>query len=216
MKILVAFVFSYLSVSAVSQEFAIQNTRENIAYAGIPCYLRCVVNGYPSKSVGLTADNGFIKNNGSGDFVFVSKEPGPAILTVWVLTLKAKKKIGTYPYRIHKPPPLKAMIGSSLGGYVTNTFLVAMGGVRATSFPDYCTESPVLIVSFSAKAFFNDSSVFTFGNAGPQWQASNITKLQTLRPGSTIVFYNILGRFYNGNMHKADDLTFTITDNLKK
>lgn len=214
MRYFLAMLFSYFSISAISQEFAIENTRENVAYRGIPCYLRCVVNGYSSKSVSLATDNGFIKNGTElGTFVFIPETIGTANIIVSVLTSKAKKKIGNYAYRVRESPPARAMVGSSSGGNITRVQLIAMGGIVATSFPEYCTDaSPLHIVSFSAKAFHNGICVFTFDNAGAMWNESIVSKLKKLNPGATLVFHNIVGRSGYGRLQKADDLTFTITD----
>jgi len=182
----------------------------NVIYAGIPNPFSVSAAGFPMESVRATIDGGSISGSNGKYTVNV---PGTQVgkeLSINVSATNAGKTInlGAQRFRVKALPTPKAMVKGKSGGNI-DVEALASAGVMDTQLEDFVFDVKYRVVRFSATFINPRSDAVTIQNSGGSFSGQVKGALNSIKPGATVLFKDIVCEGPDGRQKVLDGITFS-------
>lgn len=182
----------------------------NVIYAGIPNPFSVSAAGFPLESVKATVEGGSI-SGGNGKFMvnvggaMVGKE-----LNINVSAASGGKtlNLGSQRFRVKALPTPKAMVKGKSGGNVDLEWLVSAGLID-TQLDDFVFDVKYKVVRFAATFINPRSDAVTIQNSGGSFSGQVRGALNSIKPGATVIFKDIVCEGPDGRSRVLDGITFS-------
>ncbi len=210
-KIIVIIFFSLLGLLVFSQancNFAIEQTKFNYFYIGIPNHIKIVVNNLSADKISVSVSNGEIKKIEGCLYEVVVKEGYETKISVFD---KNEKLIGENVYKcIYIPEPKISIAGYNGGNIEYNEFIEA----KTIDIESFDRNLTYKIVSFCFSAIIDGFTyeVQNTGNFISSQQKSLVTELLNSEKTTNKKFYveNIKVVYPDGTIKIGQSLSFNV------
>lgn len=181
----------------------------NVIYAGIPNPFSVSAAGFPLESVQASMAGGSI-SGGSGKYmVNVGGAQVGKTLSINVSATTGGKtlNLGSQQFRVKALPTPKAYIKGKSGGNVPLEWIEG-AGVLETQLEDFVFDVKFKVLRFSTTFINPRSDAVTMQNSGAGFGAQIKGALNSLKPGATIIFKDIVCEGPDGRQKVLDGITF--------
>ncbi|SMC70255.1 type IX secretion system motor protein PorM/GldM [Pedobacter nyackensis] len=182
----------------------------NVIYAGIPNPFSVSAAGFPLESVNANISGGSIKKVGSGQYsVSVGGDQVGKTLSINVSASNGGKtlNLGAQQFRVKALPTPRAYIKGKSGGNVPLEWMEGAGAID-TQLEDFVFDVKFRVVRFSATFINPRSDAVTVTNNGGGFSGQVKGALNSLKPGATIIFKDIVCEGPDGRQKVLDGITF--------
>ncbi|WP_335337979.1 type IX secretion system motor protein PorM/GldM [Pedobacter sp. PACM 27299] len=182
----------------------------NVIYAGIPNPFSVSAAGFPLESVKASMDGGTI-SGGSGKFtVNVSGAQVGKELNINVSASSGGKtlNLGSQKFRVKALPTPKALVKGKSGGSVDLEWL-ENAGLLDTQLDDFVFDVKYKVIRFAATFINPRSDAVTIQNSGAGFSGQVKGALNSIKPGATVVFKDIVCEGPDGRQRVLDGITFS-------
>jgi len=181
----------------------------NVIYAGIPNPFSVSAAGFPLESVRATISGGSISGSGGKYMVNV---PGSQIgkeLNINVSATAGGKtlNLGAQKFRVKALPTPKAFIKGKAGGNVDLEWLVASNQIE-TELEDFVFDIKYRVLRFSTTFINPRSDAVTVQNSGGSFSGQIKGALNSIKPGATVIFKDIVAEGPDGRQKVLNGITF--------
>jgi gliding motility-associated protein GldM len=181
----------------------------NVIYAGIPNPFSVSAAGFPLESVRASITGGSI-SGGNGKYVVnvggaqIGKE-----LNINVSASSGGKtlNLGSQRFRVKGLPTPKALIKGKSGGNVPLNWLVSSNAIE-TQLEDFVFDVKYKVIRFSTTFINPRSDAVTISNSGAGFNGQIKGALNSIRPGATVIFKDIVTEGPDGRQKVLDGITF--------
>jgi gliding motility-associated protein GldM len=181
----------------------------NVIYAGIPNPFSVSAAGFPLESVKASISGGSISGS-NGKF---SVNVGGALIgkevNINVSATNAGKTVnlGAQKFRVKALPTPKAFVRGKSGGNVDLEWLEASSQIE-TELEDFVFDLKYRVVRFAVTFINPKSDAVTIQNSGASFGGQVKGALNSLRPGATVIFKEIVTEGPDGRQRVLDGITF--------
>ncbi|WP_316822268.1 gliding motility protein GldM [Pedobacter gandavensis] len=182
----------------------------NVIYAGIPNPFSVSAAGFPLESVKATMQDGSI-SGGNGKFtVNVSGAQVGRELSINVSANTGGKllNLGSQTFRVKALPTPKALVKGKSGGSVDLEWL-ENAGLLDTQLDDFVFDVKYKVIRFAATFINPRSDAVTIQNSGAGFSGQVKGALNSIKPGATVVFKDIVCEGPDGRQRVLDGITFS-------
>ena len=182
----------------------------NVIYAGISNPFSVSAAGFPLESVNASISGGTMKKVGGGQYaVSVGGDQIGKTLNVTVSANSGGKtlNLGSQQFRVKALPTPKAMVKGKSGGNVPLEFLEGSSGID-TQLDDFVFDIKYRVIRFSATFINPRSDAVTIANSGGGFSGQIKGALNSLKPGATVIFKDIICEGPDGRQKNLDGITF--------
>jgi gliding motility-associated protein GldM len=182
----------------------------NVIYAGIPNPFSVSAAGFALESVSASISGGSINKVGSGQYsVSVGGDQVGKTLNITVSASNAGKSLnlGSQQFRVKALPTPRAYIKGKSGGNVPLEWMEGAGAID-TQLEDFVFDVKFRVVRFSATFINPRSDAVTVVNNGGGFTGQVKGALNSLKPGATIIFKDIVCEGPDGRQKVLDGITF--------
>jgi gliding motility-associated protein GldM len=181
----------------------------NVIYAGIPNPFSVSAAGFPLESVRASISGGSISGSGGKYMVNV---PGSQIgkeLNINVSATAGGKtlNLGAQKFRVKALPTPKAFIKGKSGGNVDLEWLVASNQIE-TELEDFVFDIKYRVLRFSTTFINPRSDAVTIQNSGGSFSGQIKGALNSIKPGATVIFKDIVAEGPDGRQKVLNGITF--------
>ncbi len=183
----------------------------NVIYAGIPNPFSVSAAGFPLESVNAGISGGSIKKVGSGQYsVMVGGDQIGKTLSISVSANNAGKtlNLGSQQFRVKALPTPKAFVKGKAGGNVALEWLEGAGQIE-TELEDFVFDIKYKVVRFSVTFINPRSDAVSMQNSGGGFSGQVKGALNSLKPGATVIFKDIVVEGPDGRSKVLDGITFS-------
>ncbi|MCD0487721.1 gliding motility protein GldM [Pedobacter sp. MC2016-14] len=183
----------------------------NVIYAGIPNPFSVSAAGFPLESVNAGISGGSIKKVGSGQYsVVVGGDQIGKTLNVSVSANSAGKtlNLGSQQFRVKALPTPKAFVKGKSGGNIPLETLESASQME-TELEDFVFDIKYRVIRFSVTFINPRSDAVTIPNTGGSFGAQVKGALNSLKPGATVIFKDIVVEGPDGRSKVLDGITFS-------
>lgn len=208
-KVLLFLCLVSFSGKAFSQQSVVTNPKLNILYYGVENPLEVFVNGYKSKDIKLSSDEGEIKTSGNqGNYEISPKKFG--IVTIKITSKKNPGKVlGISKWRVKNiPTPLATIAGKHSGEIQKAELLVQLGIVAY--LPNFDYEVRFIVTSYTFTVLKRNRTYVSYNAEGPLFSAQVKAALKNLEPGDSFIVSNIKGAGPNESVVDMAPVMFTV------
>ncbi|WP_316746373.1 gliding motility protein GldM [Pedobacter gandavensis] len=182
----------------------------NVIYAGIPNPFSVSAAGFPMESVKASIDGGTI-SGGSGKFtVNVSGSQVGKEVNINVSANSGGKSLnlGSQKFRVKALPTPKALVKGKSGGSVDLEWL-ENAGLLDTQLDDFVFDVKYRVIRFGATFINPRSDAVTIQNSGAGFNGQVKGALNSIKPGATVIFKDIVCEGPDGRQRVLDGITFS-------
>lgn len=182
----------------------------NVIYAGIPNPFSVSAAGFPLESVHATISGGSISGSNGKYTVNVPGTQVGKTLSVNVSASNGGKtlNLGTQQFRVKALPTPRAYVKGKSGGNVPLEF-ISGSNVLETQLEDFVFDVKFNVVRFAVTFINPRSDAVTMQNSGAGFSAQIKGALNSLKPGATIIFKDIVCEGPDGRQKVLDGITFS-------
>ena len=181
----------------------------NVIYAGIPNPFSVSAAGFPLESVKASIDGGSISGGNGKYMVNVGGGQIGKTLNVNVSANSGGKtlNLGSQQFRVKALPTPKAYVKGKGGGNVQLEFIESAGAIE-TQLEDFVFDVKFRVVRFAATFINPRSDAVTLQNSGGSFSGQVKGALNSLKPGATVIFKDIVCEGPDGRQKVLDGITF--------
>lgn len=196
MKFKKAALLAILSVRVLNvqaQQVAIENARNNYAYAALDCTLFIAANNLPCSSLFVKTNNGTIRREQGCEFIFTPKEVGPATIFVYKTSKNDTTLLQKRDYRIKSWPKQTAKLGGKVSGSIRSAIFKAQIGV-SVDVENFDISTRIPITSFRFKILRNGDVITDVKNIGEHFNEIAQKAQSQIRAGDVVMISEIFSR----------------------
>ncbi|HKG06960.1 MAG TPA: gliding motility protein GldM [Pedobacter sp.] len=181
----------------------------NVIYAGIPNPFSVSAAGFPLESVSATMAGGSISGSNGKYMVNVGGTQVGKTLSINVSATTGGKSLnlGSQQFRVKALPTPKAYVKGKSGGNVQLEWIEG-SNVLETQLEDFVFDVKFKVIRFSATFINPRSDAVTMQNSGAGFSGQIKGALNSLKPGATIIFKDIVSEGPDGRQKVLDGITF--------
>ncbi len=181
----------------------------NVIYAGIPNPFSVSAAGFPLSSVQASISGGSISGSNGKYTVNVGGAQIGKELNINVSASSGGKTInlGAQKFRVKGLPTPKAFIKGKSGGNVPLSFLSGSNAIE-TQLEDFVFDVKYKVIRFSTTFINPRSDAVTISNSGAGFGGPIKAALNSIRPGATVIFKDIVTEGPDGRQKVLDGITF--------
>lgn len=182
----------------------------NVIYAGISNPFSVSAAGFPLESVSASISGGSMTKVGSGQYsVMVGGNQVGKTLNINVSASNGGKalNLGSQQFRVKALPTPRAYIKGKSGGNVPLEWIEGAGAIE-TQLEDFVFDVKFRVVRFSATFINPRSDAVTIANSGGGFSGQIRGALNSIKPGATIIFKDIVCEGPDGRQKVLDGITF--------
>lgn len=181
----------------------------NVIYAGIANPFSVSAAGFPLESVRAGISAGSIKGANGKFMVNVGGDQIGKVVTVSVSASNAGKtlNLGNQQFRVKALPTPKAFIKGKSGGNVDLDWLARSNAIE-TELEDFVFDIKYKVVRFSTTFINPRSDAVTMQNSGGSFGSQVKGALNSIKPGATVIFKDIIAEGPDGRQKNLDAITF--------
>ncbi|RZK69124.1 MAG: gliding motility protein GldM, partial [Pedobacter sp.] len=181
----------------------------NVIYAGIPNPFSVSAAGFPLESVKASMEGGSISGSNGKYTVNVGGNQVGKTLSINVSAANEGKtlNLGSQSFRVKALPTPRAYVKGKSGGNVPLEWIESSGAIE-TQLEDFVFDVKFTVIRF-AVTFINpkaDAVTITCNGAGFNGQVKGA--LNSLKPGATVIFKDIVCEGPDGRQKVLDGITF--------
>lgn len=181
----------------------------NVIYAGIPNPFSVSAAGFPLESVRATISGGSISGSNGKYMVNVGGAQIGKELNINVSATSGGKtlNLGAQKFRVKALPTPKAFIKGKSGGNVDLEWLVASNQIE-TELEDFVFDIKYRVLRFSTTFINPRSDAVTVQNSGGNFSGQIKGALNSIKPGATVIFKDIVAEGPDGRQKVLNGITF--------
>jgi gliding motility-associated protein GldM len=181
----------------------------NVIYAGIPNPFSVSAAGFPLESVRATISGGSISGSNGKYMVNVGGAQIGKELNINVSATSGGKtlNLGSQKFRVKALPTPKAFIKGKAGGNVDLEWLVASNQIE-TELEDFVFDIKYRVLRFSTTFINPRSDAVTVQNSGGSFSGQIKGALNSIKPGATVIFKDIVAEGPDGRQKVLNGITF--------
>jgi len=181
----------------------------NVIYAGVPNPFSVSAAGFPLESVRATITGGSISGSNGKYVVNVGGGQIGKELNINVSASSGGKtlNLGSQRFRVKGIPTPKAYIKGKSGGNVPLNWLVGSNSIE-TQLEDFVFDVNFKVIRFSTTFINPRSDAVTISNSGAGFNGQIKGALNSIRPGATVIFKDIVTEGPDGRQKVLDAITF--------
>ena len=181
----------------------------NVIYAGVPNPFSVSAAGFPLESVRATISGGSISGSNGKYVVNVGGAQIGKELNINVSASSGGKtlNLGSQRFRVKGIPTPKAYIKGKSGGNVPLNWLVGSNSIE-TQLEDFVFDVNFKVIRFSTTFINPRSDAVTISNSGAGFNGQIKGALNSIRPGATVIFKDIVTEGPDGRQKVLDAITF--------
>jgi gliding motility-associated protein GldM len=181
----------------------------NVIYAGIPNPFSVSAAGFPLESVHASITGGSISGSNGKYVVNVGGAQIGKELNINVSANSGGKtlNLGSQRFRVKGIPTPKAYIKGKSGGNVPLNWLVGSNAIE-TQLEDFVFDVNFKVIRFSTTFINPRSDAVTISNNGAGFGGQVKGALNSIRPGATVIFKDIVTEGPDGRQKVLDAITF--------
>ena len=181
----------------------------NVIYAGVPNPFSVSAAGFPLESVRATINGGSISGSNGKYVVNVGGGQIGKELNINVSASSGGKtlNLGSQRFRVKGIPTPKAYIKGKSGGNVPLNWLVSSNSIE-TQLEDFVFDVNFKVIRFSTTFINPRSDAVTISNSGAGFNGQIKGALNSIRPGATVIFKDIVTEGPDGRQKVLDAITF--------
>lgn len=181
----------------------------NVIYAGIPNPFSVSAAGFPLESINATMEGGTISGSKGKYMVNVGGNQVGKTLSINVNSNTGGKSmnLGSQEFRVKALPTPKAYIKGKSGGNVALEFMESASLID-TQLEDFVFDVKFKVIRFSVTFINPRSDAVTLQNSGAGFSSQIKGALNSLKPGATIIFKDIVCEGPDGRQKVLDGITF--------
>ncbi|NQX43553.1 gliding motility-associated protein GldM [Pedobacter steynii] len=182
----------------------------NVIYAGIPNPFSVSAAGFPLESVKASMDGGTISGGNGKYTVNVAGSQVGKELNINVSASSGGKtlNLGSQRFRVKALPTPKALVKGKSGGSVDLEWLES-AGLMDTQLDDFVFDVKYRVIRFSATFINPRSDAVTIQNSGGGFSGQVKGALNSIKPGATVIFKDIVCEGPDGRQKVLDGITFS-------
>jgi gliding motility-associated protein GldM len=181
----------------------------NVIYAGIPNPFSVSAAGFPLESVRASITGGSISGSNGKYTVNVGGAQIGKELNINVSASSGGKtlNLGSQRFRVKGLPTPKALVKGKSGGNVPLNWLVSSNAIE-TQLEDFVFDVKYKVIRFSTTFINPRSDAVTISNSGAGFNGQIKGALNSIRPGATVIFKDIVTEGPDGRQKVLDGITF--------
>jgi gliding motility-associated protein GldM len=181
----------------------------NVIYAGIANPFSVSAAGFPLESVRASMDGGSISGSNGKYTVNVPGSQVGKTLSINVSASAGGKtlNLGSQQFRVKALPTPKPYIKGKSGGNVALEFIEG-ATVMDTQLEDFVFDVKFRVIRFAVTFINPRSDAVTMQNSGAGFSSQVRGALNSLKPGATIIFKDIVCEGPDGRQKVLDGITF--------
>ncbi|QNK62489.1 gliding motility protein GldM [Pedobacter sp. PAMC26386] len=182
----------------------------NVIYAGIPNPFSVSAAGFPLESVKASISGGSMSGSNGKYSVSVGGDLIGKVVNITVTANNAGKSVnlGSQQFRVKALPTPKAFIKGKSGGNVDLEWL-SRSNVIETELDDFVFDIKYKVVRFNATFINPRSDAVNIQNSGGSFSGQIKGALNSIKPGATVIFKDIIAEGPDGRQKNLDGITFT-------
>jgi len=182
----------------------------NVIYAGIPNPFSVSAAGFPLESVKAGISGGTINGSNGKFMVNVGSDQVGKVVNINVSANAGGKTInlGAQQFRVKALPTPKAFIKGKSGGSVDLEWLERSSQID-TELEDFVFDIKYKVIRFSVTFINPRSDAVTIPNSGGSFAGQVKGALNSIKPGATVIFKDIIAEGPDGRQKNLDGITFT-------
>ncbi len=181
----------------------------NVIYAGIPNPFSVSAAGFPLESVKASISGGSMSGANGKYMVNVGGSLIGKEVNINVTAANAGKTVtlGSQKFRIKALPTPKAMVRGKSGGSVEVEWLESASQME-TLLDDFVFDVKYRVLRFSATFINPRSDAVSISNSGSSFNNQIKGAMNSIRPGATVIFKDIVCEGPDGRQKVLDNITF--------
>jgi gliding motility-associated protein GldM len=181
----------------------------NVIYAGIPNPFSVSAAGFPLESVKASMPGGSITGSNGKFSVKVGADQVGKTLNISVSASNAGKtlNLGSQAFRVKALPTPKAFIKGKSGGNVDLEWL-SRANMIETQLDDFVFDITYKVIRFNTTFINPRSDAVTMANPGGSFGGQVKGALNSIKPGATVIFKDIVVEGPDGRQKSLDAITF--------
>jgi gliding motility-associated protein GldM len=181
----------------------------NVIYAGIPNPFSVSAAGFPLESVKASISGGSMSGANGKYTVNVGGALIGKEVNINVTASNAGKTVtlGSQKFRVKALPTPKAMVRGKSGGSVEVEWLESSNQME-TLLDDFVFDVKYRVLRFSATFINPRSDAVSIANSGSSFNSQIRGALNSIRPGATVIFKDIVCEGPDGRQKVLDNITF--------
>jgi gliding motility-associated protein GldM len=182
----------------------------NVIYAGIPNPFSVSAAGFPLESVKAAISGGSISGSNGKFMVNVGSDQVGKVVNINVSANAGGKtlNLGAQQFRVKALPTPKAFIKGKSGGSVDLEWLERSSQIE-TELEDFVFDIKYKVIRFSVTFINPRSDAVTIPNSGGSFAGQVKGALNSIKPGATVIFKDIIAEGPDGRQRNLDGITFT-------
>ncbi|MBB5635831.1 gliding motility-associated protein GldM [Pedobacter cryoconitis] len=182
----------------------------NVIYAGIPNPFSVSAAGFPLESVKASISGGSMSGSNGKYNVSVGGDQIGKVVNITVTASNAGKtlNLGSQQFRVKALPTPKAFIKGKSGGNVELEWL-SRANVIETELDDFVFDIKYKVIRFNATFINPRSDAVNIPNNGGSFSGQIKGALNSIKPGATVIFKDIIAEGPDGRQKNLDGITFT-------
>ncbi|RAJ29761.1 type IX secretion system motor protein PorM/GldM [Pedobacter cryoconitis] len=182
----------------------------NVIYAGIPNPFSVSAAGFPLESVKASISGGSMSGSNGKYSVSVGGDQIGKTLHINVTANNAGKTVnlGSQEFRVKALPTPKAFVKGKSGGSVDLEWLARSGAIE-TQLDDFVFDIKYKVIRFNATFINPRSDAVNMPNSGGSFSSQVKGALNSIKPGATVIFKDIIAEGPDGRQKNLDGITFT-------
>ena len=173
-----------------SQNVAIENLKQNIAYPYLDNPMNIIVEGIPCDEIIVSTDNGEVKSKGNCKYIFHPHEVGVASIFIHRVEQGDTIQIKERKYRIKPWPIPDASLSGNGSGKMGYGEFKAQQGVSAPSV-GFDINARFPIKSFRMQIIKRDGSILSVQNQGGRFEIEAKNLILNIERGDKVLFDKI-------------------------
>lgn len=181
----------------------------NVIYAGIPNPFSVSAAGFPLESVRASISGGSISGSNGKYTVNVGGGQIGQEVSINVSASNGGKtlSLGSQRFRVKALPTPKALVRGKAGGNADVEWLEAANQME-THLDDFVFDVKYRVIRFSATFINPRSDAVTVSNSGASFNSQIKGALNSIKPGATVIFKDIVCEGPDGRQKVLDAITF--------
>jgi len=181
----------------------------NVIYAGIPNPFSVSAAGFPLESVKASIGGGSIKGANGKFMVNVGSDQVGKVVNITVSAANAGKTVnlGSQQFRVKALPTPKAFVKGKSGGNVDLEWLARANNID-TELDDFVFDIKYRVIRFNATFINPRSDAVTIANTGGSFAGQVKGALNSIKPGATVIFKDVVVEGPDGRQKSLDAITF--------
>lgn len=181
----------------------------NVIYAGIPNPFSVSAAGFPLESVKASISGGSMSGANGKYMVNVGGSLIGKEVNINVTAANAGKTVtlGSQKFRVKALPTPKAMVRGKSGGSVEVEWLESASQME-TLLDDFVFDVKYRVLRFSATFINPRSDAVSISNSGSSFNNQIKGAMNSIRPGATVIFKDIVCEGPDGRQKVLDNITF--------